>query len=90
MPSLAPENKGGAMALLNFGAGAAAFVGPGIVSLFLGPFGRQGVIYIFAGLYVVAAILTFFLRLPEESRLAIQKDESLTEVARHEAPQGAT
>ncbi len=90
MPSLAPENKGGAMALLNFGAGAAAFVGPGIVSLFLGPFGREGVIFIFAGLYVVAAILTFFLRLPEESRLAIQKDESLTEVTRHAAPQGAT
>lgn len=67
LPSLAPENKGGAMALLNFGAGAAVFTGPAIVSLFLGLVGAGGVVIIFAALYVVAAVLTRFLTLPEHS-----------------------
>jgi polyol permease family len=81
LPSLAPENKGGAMALLNFGAGAAAFVGPAIVSLFLGPAGAAGVVIIFAALYVVAAVLTRFLKLPEATERALAKDENLQEVS---------
>ncbi|WP_027944839.1 MFS transporter [Amycolatopsis taiwanensis] len=67
LPSLAPENKGGAMALLNLGAGAAAFVGPAIVSVFLGPVGAAGVVIIFAALYLVAAVIVRFLKLPEET-----------------------
>ncbi|RZQ60562.1 MFS transporter [Amycolatopsis suaedae] len=81
LPSLSPEHKGGAMALLNFGAGAAAFVGPAIVSLFLGPVGAAGVVIIFAALYVVAAVLTRFLTLPEETERAIAEDASLQEVS---------
>jgi MFS family permease len=81
MPSLAPGNKGGAMALLNLGAGGAAFVGPAIVSLFLGPLGRDGVVLIFAGLYVVAAVLTLFLQLPRVSQDAIQQGKNLHEAA---------
>ncbi|WP_216213897.1 MFS transporter [Amycolatopsis aidingensis] len=77
LPSLAPENKGGAMALLNFGAGAATFAGPAVVSLFLGPFGGAGVVIIFAALYIMAAILTRFLKLPEETEQAIEKDSTL-------------
>ncbi|GAA3828796.1 MFS transporter [Amycolatopsis tucumanensis] len=80
LPSLAPENKGGAMALLNLGAGAAAFVGPAIVSLFLGPAGAAGVVIIFAALYIVAAVLTRFLKLPEATRKAIDEDVSLQDV----------
>lgn len=80
LPSLSPENKGGAMALLNFGAGAAAFVGPAIVSLFLGPVGAAGVVIIFAALYVVAAVLVRFLKLPEETERAIEQDASLQDV----------
>ena len=67
VPSLAPDNKGGAMALLNLGAGGAAFVGPAIVSIFLGPLGAGGVVFIFAGLYVVAALLTLYLKLPDDA-----------------------
>lgn len=81
LPSLAPENKGGAMALLNLGAGAAAFAGPAIVSLFLGPFGAGGVVIVFAALYVVAAVLTRFLTLPEAARKAAERDASLQQVA---------
>jgi polyol permease family len=68
IPSMAPENKGGAMALLNLGAGGAAFVGPAIASLFLPLVGAAGVTVIFAGLYLVALLLTLLLRLPEERR----------------------
>ncbi|QWF81480.1 MFS transporter [Amycolatopsis sp. CA-230715] len=82
LPSLAPEHKGGAMALLNLGAGAAAFVGPAIVSLFLGPAGAAGVVIIFAALYLVAAVLVRFLKLPEETERAIAEDASLQEVAK--------
>ncbi|KAA9149091.1 MFS transporter [Amycolatopsis acidicola] len=81
LPSLAPENKGGAMALLNLGAGAAAFVGPAIVSVFLGPVGAAGVVIIFAALYIVAAILVRFLKLPETTEKAIKQDASLQEVS---------
>ncbi|MGW4395314.1 MFS transporter [Amycolatopsis nivea] len=80
LPSLAPEHKGGAMALLNLGAGAAAFVGPAIVSLFLGPAGAAGVVIIFAALYLVAAVLVRFLKLPEETEKALANDGSLQDV----------
>ncbi|MFE3172401.1 MFS transporter [Amycolatopsis sp. NPDC059090] len=80
LPSLAPEHKGGAMALLNLGAGAAAFVGPAIVSLFLGPAGAAGVVIIFAALYLVAAVLVRFLKLPEETEKALAHDGSLQDV----------
>ncbi|MFC3450697.1 MFS transporter [Amycolatopsis speibonae] len=80
LPSLAPENKGGAMALLNLGAGAAAFVGPAIVSVFLGPLGAAGVVIVFAALYLVAAVLVRYLKLPEETAKAIEEDKSLQQV----------
>ena len=67
MPSLAPENKGAAMSLLNLGAGASNGVGPLIVWLFKPAVGVGGVMWIYAGLYVVSAILTLFLTLPKET-----------------------
>ncbi|MGW1840559.1 MFS transporter [Streptomyces sp. NPDC002067] len=70
IPALAPDNKGGAMALLNLGAGGAAFVGPAIVSVFLEPLGPSGVVIIFAALYVVSALLTLYLKTPEEEKAA--------------------
>ncbi|GGM80400.1 MFS transporter [Longimycelium tulufanense] len=64
MPSLAPDRKGQAMAALNLGAGASVFVGPALVGLFLGPFGVQGVMWLFAGLYLTSAVLAGALKLP--------------------------
>ncbi|CAM3788205.1 hypothetical protein GCM10009799_31780 [Nocardiopsis rhodophaea] len=52
------------MALLNVGAGAAAFVGPAVASLLLGPDGPGGVVVTFAVLYVIAAVMTRFLTAP--------------------------
>ena len=64
MPSLAPENKGAAMSILNLGAGLSTFVGPAVVGLFIGPFGAAGVIWIYTGLYLLAAVLMKFVTLP--------------------------
>ncbi|MBV9997669.1 MAG: MFS transporter [Verrucomicrobia bacterium] len=67
MPHLAPENKGAAISMLNLGAGLSALLGPAIVAIFLGPLGVEGVMWIFAGLYALSAVLTLFLTLPEET-----------------------
>ena len=64
MPSLTPENKGAAMSMLNLGAGASVWVGPALVALFLPRFGVVGVMWIFAVLYLISAVLTLFLTLP--------------------------
>ncbi|CNI79589.1 MFS transporter [Yersinia mollaretii] len=74
MPSLAPNDKGAAMSVLNLGAGLCAFVGPLIVTLFITPFGIEGIIWLFSGLYIVAAVLMKFVTLPAEN-----PDESLKE-----------
>ena len=66
MPSLAPQNKGAAMSLLNLGAGASNWVGPAIVALFLPVVGVGGVMWIYAVLYLVSAVMTLFLTLPSE------------------------
>ncbi len=67
MPSLAPDHKGAAMSVLNLGAGAATWVGPGIVALFLPTLGVAGVMWIFAGLYVASGLMALFLKLPHET-----------------------
>ena len=76
MPSLAPEHKGAAMSMLNLGAGASVWVGPAIVGLFLPLVGVAGVMWIFAGLYLLSAVLAMFLTLPEEGT-APQPEEVL-------------
>ncbi|MFD7027401.1 MFS transporter [Streptomyces sp. NPDC059917] len=62
MTSIAPRHKGQAMAALNLGAGASAFLGPLTVSLFLGPLGVVGVTWIFAGYHAVSALLMLVIK----------------------------
>jgi len=81
IPSLVNKDKGAAMAVLNLGAGLAVFVGPAIVGLFIGSLGNEGVVWILAGLYFLSAILTAFIRLPNNVRTANHiafDDSSLT------------
>ena len=47
--------------LLNLGAGASVWLGPAIVVCFLGIYGVQGVIWIFAALYALSGFLALFL-----------------------------
>ncbi|CAI2143355.1 MFS transporter [Serratia bockelmannii] len=70
MPSLAPNNKGAAMSILNLGAGLSTFVGPAVVGLFIGSLGTVGVIWIFTGLYLFSGVLMKFVTLPKESATA--------------------
>ncbi|WP_073755938.1 MFS transporter [Streptomyces sp. CB03234] len=65
MPSLDPAHKGQAMSALNLGAGASTFLGPALVGVFLGPLGVQGVMWIFAMLYLASAVMALFLKLPD-------------------------
>lgn len=66
MAALAPDRKGAAMAILNLGAGASAWVGPAIVGLFMPLLGVGGVMWIFAILHTVSAVLTLGMRVQED------------------------
>ena len=70
MTSLAPESRGAAMSIMNLGSGTSVWLGPAIAGIFLPKFGVSGVIWIFAGLYVLAAFLTMTLRLPPRTQPA--------------------
>ncbi|MBK5721906.1 MFS transporter [Dysgonomonas sp. Marseille-P4677] len=68
VPSLVKVEKGAAMSILNLGAGLSAFVGPAIIGIVysLGGSG-SAIIWSFAILYVITAILSRFIALPEEA-----------------------
>lgn len=76
VPSLVKKDKGAAMAILNLGAGLPVFVGPAIVGLFIGSVGEAGVIWILAILYVVSALLTRFITLPDNAK-TLSHEETL-------------
>ncbi|GAA0525165.1 MFS transporter [Chitinophaga japonensis] len=75
VPSLVKKDKGAAMAILNLGAGLPVFVGPAIVGLFIGSLGEAGVIWILAILYVVSAVLTRFITLPDNAKTLLYEED---------------
>lgn len=70
MPYLAPEEKGTALSLLSLGAGASVWVGPALVGLLIEPIGVKGIMWVFAGMYLVSALLASLLKLPAEALAA--------------------
>ena len=66
MATLAPQSRGAAMSIMNLGSGTSIWLGPAIAGLFLPRVGVSGVIWIFAGLYVVSGLITTTLQLPAE------------------------
>lgn len=68
IPSLVKKDKGAAMAILNLGAGLPVFVGPAIVGLFIGSVGNEGVVWILAILYLISAVITKFITLPDNAK----------------------
>jgi MFS family permease len=63
MPAMAQhKDKGAALAILNTGAGGAAFVGPVIVTAVYPFLGGGGVAIVYAVLYIIVAILSYALR----------------------------
>lgn len=75
IPSLAPENRGAAMSILNLGAGLSTFVGPALVGVFIGTVGTVGILWIYSGLYVVSALLMIFVTLPRKESKASNLSE---------------
>nr|WTA00161.1 MFS transporter [Streptomyces sp. NBC_00857] len=80
MSLMAPAQKGNAIAVLNLGAGAATFVGPLIVAVFLGMLGPGAVTVVFAALYVLAGVAVRWLTIPEESQQAVAESKPLMDV----------
>ncbi len=64
MATLAPESRGAAMSIMNLGSGTSIWLGPAIAGVFLPRVGVSGVIWIFALMYVLAALITMSLKLP--------------------------
>ncbi|MGH3145645.1 MAG: MFS transporter [Rubrobacter sp.] len=67
MPSMVERHdKGAALAILNTGAGGAAFVGTFVATL-LNPFiGYGGVVITYSALYLVSAVMTSFIKSPAD------------------------
>ncbi len=66
MPSLEPSNKGAAMSILNLGAGMATWIGPAMVAVLLPHIDVKGMMWSFAGLYLMSAGMALYLKLPVE------------------------
>ncbi|TCP57123.1 MFS transporter [Tamaricihabitans halophyticus] len=67
MPSMVPaKDKGAALAVLNFGAGTAAFLGPLMVTLLYPLFGGGGVAISFSVLYLLVALLSTRIKDPSD------------------------
>jgi polyol permease family len=61
-PMLAPDRRGEALSLLSLGASASMLVGPAIVTLLMGSIGLIGVMWVFAGLYLISGVMALTLR----------------------------
>ena len=60
-PSLLPDNEGVAMSFLNFGAGTSVWLGPAVVFLVEPGFGARGVLYAYAAMFLLSAVLAALL-----------------------------
>ncbi len=68
MATLAPESRGAALSVFNLGSGVSIWLGPAIAGIFLPRVGVLGVIWIFAMMYLLAAVLGLFLKVPVAGR----------------------
>lgn len=67
VPSMVPvAERGNALAIYTLAAGVSAFIGPVLVAILGGVANMTGLIWTFAGLYIVAALVSRVLRTPED------------------------
>jgi polyol permease family len=66
MATLAPNSRGAAMSIMNLGSGMSIWLGPAIAGVCLPLIGVAGTIWTFAVIYVVAAFVSFTLKIPAE------------------------
>ena len=62
MAMLAPESRGAAISIYNLGSGISIWLGPALAGVFLPRVGVAGVMWIFALMYVVAALIALTLK----------------------------
>jgi polyol permease family len=63
--AIAPHEQGAAISAHNLAAGLSNFGGPAIATLVIAGWGVQGVVWVYAFLYLVGAALTFFIRVEQ-------------------------
>lgn len=68
MTAQAPERKGQVMSAYTLGAGASMAFGPLIGTVFIGPLGIQGVMWIYAALHLLSTVLVLFMKAPTGMR----------------------
>lgn len=66
MATLAPHARGAAMSIMNLGSGLSIWLGPATVGIVLPRFGVAGVIWAFTVMYLVAAAISYTLKIPSE------------------------
>ncbi|MFZ3572212.1 MFS transporter [Streptomyces sp. BH097] len=76
-----PEDRGSAFAAYSLCAGMAAFVGPALVAVFQPLIGEQGLVWLFALLYLAAAVMAHFLKSPEDPQYRDAATAGTTAVA---------
>ncbi|UQS25375.1 MFS transporter [Amycolatopsis thermalba] len=72
LPALAPHRVGGAVAILNLGAGVSQFLGPVVAGL-VAPIGVAGTLWVIAGIYMAGIALTYSLRTRDTSVSTVDK-----------------
>lgn len=71
MTAQAPDRQGQAMSAYTLGAGASAAIGPLIGTLFIGPLGIAGVVWIYAALHLASAFLCLSIKSPGDGKPAL-------------------
>ncbi len=64
-PVLEPNHKGAAISIYNLSAGLSNFAAPAIASMVLPFFDIEGVVWVYTGLYLVAAVLTLVVKVDQ-------------------------
>ncbi|AYN96988.1 MFS transporter [Pseudomonas sp. LTJR-52] len=77
-PAMAPEHKGAAISAHNLAAGLSNFMGPAIATLAISSVGVEGVVWIYASLYAVGIVLTYFIHVDQPG--LVQKAKPHTQV----------
>ena len=63
--AISPERQGAAISAHNLAAGLSNFMGPAIATLTISWLGVQGVVWVYASLYLLGAVLTCFIRVEQ-------------------------
>lgn len=67
-PTLVPEHKGAAVSIHNLAAGLSNFIGPSIASVTLVFASAEATIWVYAIIYIIGFILTFFMKVQQPSK----------------------